>query len=204
MIIIKKAKHTRKAWAGTGFQKIPISDAVKNVDVQGAQEEGDIEDEKERKKFLKTHPLRRKERFGEDVPSIIRWLWNPRTGEMISSVGRATEHALMLSNYKRRRGRKGGVDPYDMWIRGFYFPQTHELAMRPFAMDVFKPKSEFAIRTPEDEQLYYQMAKRESDLIQDRIAQILEKQLGKFKKVHRDVGDEYLRDHFQGVGGERW
>jgi hypothetical protein len=109
----------------------------------------------------------------------------------------------MLSNYSRSK-KKNVVAPYDMWIRGFYFPQTHELAMRPFDMDAFRPKSEFAIRTPEDEELYYQMAKKESDLIQSRISKLLERQLGKFKKVHRDVGNEYLKDHFQGVGGSRW
>jgi len=65
------------------------------------------------------HPFFWKER-GQRVPSEIRWIWNPQTGDMY--VGTQSRHAGMTPS---------GTD-WDSVLRGFYFPSNKTVAIRPF------------------------------------------------------------------------
>jgi hypothetical protein len=72
------------------------------------------------KKLL--HPFFWVNQYGEK-PSVIRWVWNPHTGEM--RVGDQMSHAMMISSKDMS---------FDNWLRGFYFPAKKEIAIRPFGL----------------------------------------------------------------------
>lgn len=201
IIIPKKTRREKKAFEYR-FEAPPISEDVKHVHARGFVGEEDIDDTKALRRLKQTHPFKRQEFSTKEPPEIIRWMWNPRTGEMISSAGRATEHALILKNYEsalKRSGKK--ADKYGIWIRGFYFPRTNELAMRPYDVSVLEPSP---VRDPEHAETFYREAGLYSTEVQKRLKALLEKQMrSKFKNVYYDVGTEDLRKHF-GYIRERW
>jgi hypothetical protein len=109
-------------------------------------------------------------------------------------------------NYKGSLGKqKSQVHPYHMWLRGFYFPKTHELAMRPFAPEGLAPKGQdMSFGDDEGEKEFQSAVWDFSRDIQQRLKDVLEKQFKKkFKNVHYDVDNYYMDKNFGGAG-ERW
>lgn len=55
-------------------------------------------------------------------PAMIRWMWNPLSGEMrLSATGQ------MHSSYVKKD------EKFDHWVRGFYFPEKKHIVIRPYA-----------------------------------------------------------------------
>jgi len=211
MVIIPRRKKREKKAFEYRFEAPPISKEVEHVHSAGFTEEEDVEDDpKALRKLRKTHPFMRDERMEWKPPEVIRWMWNPQTGEMISKAGRTTEHALILKGFEdalKRRGKKRNFNApphnYGFWIRGFYFPRTNELAMRPYDISVLEP-SALLMRDPDNEEKFLREAGLYSTEVQRRLKELLEKQMRrKFKKVYYDVGTEDLRQHF-GYIRDRW
>jgi hypothetical protein len=76
-----------------------------------------------------THPFFWVNQYGVR-PDIIRWVWNPITGEM--RLGEVHNHAMLISSNDMS---------FDNWLRGFYFPEKKEIAIRPFGVsDNFDPE----------------------------------------------------------------
>jgi hypothetical protein len=55
-----------------------------------------------------------------NAPETIRWVWNPRTGEM--RMNPSGFHAQQIKKDEK----------FDQWVRGFYFPKKKLVAIRPY------------------------------------------------------------------------
>ena len=199
MIIIKKGK---KEIVAALIETFPLAKQIDYRMLSGLQEESDAYDKELNQQIRKTHPFNRPDYAGVQKPSVIRWMWNPKSGEMLMDSSQM--HAIMHGVYMNTlRGKGKSTADFDLWLRGFYFPGTRELAIRPFNLEALFPKSQYA--SEDDEAEYREAAAEFSDRMQEYLRGMLEKEIGKkFKKFHKNVDNQYLADKFRGVGGTRW
>ena len=200
MIIIKGKREV----VAVQLRTFPLAEKIDYRYLGGLQEESKSYDEKLNQKIRNTHPFHRMNYMGTEKPSVIRWMWNPKTGEMLLDSGQM--HAMTHGNYLKRLEEQGKTtDEFDLWLRGFYFPKTRELAIRTFYLDALFPRSQFAIKSDEDEMEYRHAAAEFSDRMQEYLKNMLEQEIGKkFKKVHTNVDNQFLADEYREEGGTRW
>jgi hypothetical protein len=129
------------------------------------------------------HPFLRDERYGDDPPRVIRWMWHPRTGDALLGVfGR---HADILRRFGMKSRRR--MAPFSHWLRGFYFPRTGELVMRPFDVSAIGCDGDWKL----------------SDRMQRHVQRLIERQLGRKitkRRFHMNVDNEWLTRRY----GGRW
>jgi hypothetical protein len=200
MIIIKGKKDV----IAVQLQTFPLAEKIDYRYLGGLQEEDKSYGEKLNQKIRKTHPFHRMNYMGTEKPTVIRWMWNPKTGEML--LDSSQMHAITHAGYLQRlRGQGQTTDDFDLWLRGFYFPKTRELAIRTFNLEALFPRSQFAIRSEDDEKAYRWAAAEFSDKMQEYVKNMLEREIGKkFKKVHTNVDNQFLADEYREEGGTRW
>lgn len=159
---------------------------ILNVGDSGLEVESDHPDREHagRRAVLATrHPFDRNERFADEPPRVIRWMWNPFTGDaLMCASGR---HADILRRFRAMARRRSA--PFGEWLRGFWFPRTKELVMRPYDVDAIGW---------DDDWTY-------SDRMQRRVKELIEKQLKRkipAKRFFMNVTNEWLSAQY----GGRW
>jgi hypothetical protein len=156
-----------------------------NVDSSGLETESDYpgrENAGHRAALATRHPFFRNERFRDEPPRVIRFLWNPQSGDAL--LGASGRHADVLRRYA---GKKRRVTPFREWLRGFYFPRTGKLVARPFDVAAIGRDGDWAF----------------SDRMQRHVRRIVERQLKRKipnVKFHMNVDNEWLTSQY----GGRW
>jgi len=197
MIIIKQAAPKR----------FPFSNDVNfaNLNSSGLMIEHGVDTPAEKDKLLKTHPFLRPDSNGR-LPPYMRWMWNPRTGEMLINTG-AGMHADMLANYNRKQKEAGKpISDFNSWLRGFYVPKTNDFAVRPYYMA--QERLPFAVQRQQDYAPGLTIEEQSvNDDMQHRIKSLVEKGMGKpipKKNFHTNVDNQWLADNYSDIGGTRW
>ncbi len=161
----------------------------RNVASSGLDNEADHpgrEDTASRTAMGRTHLFYRNERFSDSPPRFIRWMWDPRTGDAL--LGTAGRHADILRRYTQTLKEKTRRPaPFPLWLRGFWFPVTNELVMRPFNVAAIGREGDRAF----------------SDRMQRHVKRLIEKQLE--RKIPRgrflmNADNAWLTDRY----GGRW
>jgi hypothetical protein len=89
-------------------QQFPIVNKINITSVSGLKEDA------------RKHPFLWKGEFGNMAPDVIRWIWNPQTGEMI--INAHDNHAQMVPRKSK----------FGEWVRGFYLPARKMVLVRPY------------------------------------------------------------------------
>jgi hypothetical protein len=207
MVIIPRRRRGLAALAAA-LRTFPLAENIDYKHIGGMEREEKSYTEKQNEKIRKTHPFNRNEYARGTPPSLIRWMWHPKTGEMLVDSGAGMYHAIMHGNYSdeiQEKGIQHTMAGFDEWLRGFYFPATRELAIRPYSLESLFPRSQFVIRDEEDDAKYRAAAQEFADRMQYHVKEMLEREIGKkFKKFHMNVDNQYMADNFKNQGGERW
>jgi hypothetical protein len=133
--------------------------------------------------LARCHPFFRNERFRDEPPRVIRWMWHPPTGDAL--LGTGDRHADILHRYQRKARRKMVL--FALWLRGFFFPRTGELVMRPFNVAAANRDGDWAY----------------SDRMQRHVRRLVERQLERRipeRRFHMNATNQWLAHEY----GGRW